>query len=261
VNPRAKFLHDFFEACYPNRSRAEIDNSLRLLSESETQFLFEKIFQRVHCDEARYAAEVFSQNGWFMDMNFPAAPAPNIAEHYEKDKGKHADAILSEYYRRRVPEIRDALILKYPGRSRILTKAFRMHLEMEYDICVPLFLIHADGICKDVFGRDFFKINKNGLAARPIVDGRKPDWVWDAVTEPFRLRLPLAKGCKDPNAWNRHVILHGRNVDYGSEINSLKAISLLSFLCSLDNYLNERETDRDDELDYQQSKRTCLLRQ
>lgn len=119
-----------------------------------------------------------------------------------------------------------------------------MHEEMEYDISVPLFLIHADGICKEVFGRQFFKVNKNGLIARPIVERRHVDWIWDAMAEPFRLCLPIAEGCNDPNAWNRHVILHGINVDYGSEINSLKAISLLSFLCGMDTYARTKEIER-----------------
>jgi hypothetical protein len=133
-----------------------------------------------------------------------------------------------------------------------------MHQDREYDISVPLFLIHADGICKELFGRPFFKVSKGGLVARPIVDKWKIDWIWTAVAEPFRSQLSIAKGCNDPTAWNRHVILHGYNLDYGTEINSLKAISLLSFLCGLDNYACEKETELNPERDGDLVERTFL---
>ena len=35
------------------------------------------------------------------------------------------------------------------------------------------------------------------------------------------------------NVLNRHEVLHGESVDYGTEINSLKAISLLYYIASV----------------------------
>ena len=134
-----------------------------------------------------------------------------------------------------------------------------MHQDEEYDISVPLFLIHADGICKEVFGRLFFKVGKAGLIARASVEERKIDWIWSAVTEPFRSELSIAKGSNDPTAWNRHVILHGRSVDYGTEINSLKAISLLSFLSGLDNYAREKEIELSGEIRADLTEENILL--
>jgi hypothetical protein len=244
VSYRSRFLTDFFLTCYTDRSRSEIEQSLALLSESETQLLFEKVFRRVIGDDTQYAAEVFSKNGWFMDMEFPGIPAPEVAMFYETGQKDRAEGIIADYYRQRIPSIKSELTSKYPLRSRILTKAFQMHQEEEYDVSVPLFLIHADGICREAFGRQFFSVDKKGMIARPIVERRNVDWIWNAVVEPFRLRLPMAEGCNDPNAWNRHVILHGVNVDYGNEINSLKAISLLSFLCGLDTYARTKEIER-----------------
>jgi hypothetical protein len=249
VSSQRSFLHDWFVACYPDRSHAEIEESIASLSETEIQLLFEKVFQRVMGDSTQYAAKVFSQNGWFMDMQFPAAPASDVASYFETANQNRGEAVLAGYYRRRTPEIENELLLKYPSRARILGKAFRMHQDEEYDISIPLFLIHADGICKEVFGRLFFKVDKAGLIARASVEKRKIGWIWNAVTEPFRSELSIAKGSNDPTAWNRHVILHGSNVNYGTEINSLKAISLLSFLCGLDEYAREKEVERDCELE------------
>jgi hypothetical protein len=179
-----------------------------------------------------------------MDMEFPGMPAPRVAELYDTGQANEADSIIAGYYRQRIPFIKNELAITYPSRSPILMKAFRLHEAMDYDVCVPLFLIHADGICKEVFRTHFFKVNKNGLIARQSVERRKVDWIWQAVAEPFRLPLPIAEGCRDRTAWNRHVILHGINLDYGTEINSLKAISLLSFLCGLDTYAKTKDMER-----------------
>ena len=35
------------------------------------------------------------------------------------------------------------------------------------------------------------------------------------------------------NVLNRHEVLHGESVDYGTEINSLKAMSLLYYIASV----------------------------
>ena len=126
----------------------------------------------------------------------------------------------------------------------IISKAFRIHQEKDYDISIPLFLIQADGICLDVFGNEFFRVRKRALVARKSIDERNVDWIWDAMAEPFRVLLPITSPCRDSDAWNRHVILHGRSLSYGTELNSLKAISLLSFLLGLDTDAREKAQGR-----------------
>ena len=68
---------------------------------------------------------------------------------------------------------------------------------------------------------------------------------------PLEITLPLwmsegdrAKGGGPFAKLNRHQVLHGESVDYGTEENSLKAISLLNYLhWILSTAVNEVEAD------------------
>jgi hypothetical protein len=232
----SKLVTEFFSVCSPDVPAAEIERIVASLSDEEVQALWKEIFVQVTTDNTRYAAEVCSRNGWFIDMEFPGVSAPKVADLYENGQIDRADSLLVEYYRGRYDSITEDLTAYYSKRSRILLKAFRMHSEREYDISVPLFLIQADGICTDVFQREFFRIKRGALAARKSVDGANVDWVWNAIAQPFRIALPIATHTRDAKFLNRHLVLHGQALDYGTEINSLKAISLLSFLYGLDSY-------------------------
>jgi len=172
-------------------------------------------------------------------MGFPGRSAPEVADLYENGQSERADSLLVDYYRERAHAISEELTAYYPNRTTILHKAFRMHNERERDISVPLFLIQADGICIHAFRREFFRIKKGALAARKSVDNANVDWIWNALTEPFRIALPIATHTRGVEFLNRRRILHGQSLTYGTEINSLKAISLLAFLHGLDRYREE----------------------
>jgi hypothetical protein len=236
----SEFVAEFFSVCSPDVPAAEIEWIVASLSDEKVQALWKEIFVQVTTDNTRYAAEVCSRNGWFIDMEFPGVSAPKVAELYENGQSGRAHSLLVEYYRGRYDSIKEDLTAYYPARSAILLKAFRMHAEREYDISIPLFLIHADGICFDAFRKGFFSVKKGASAAKKSIDEANVDWIWNAVAEPFRNILPIAKHTQSSRLFNRNRVLHGRVLDYGTEINSLKAISLLSFLHGLDSYRREK---------------------
>ena len=62
-----------------------------------------------------------------------------------------------------------------------------------------------------------------------------------AILEPFKTDVVLPihantgqrKSLTIEDYLNRHMVLHGEDCDYGSETNSLKAISLINFVASV----------------------------
>jgi len=52
------------------------------------------------------------------------------------------------------------------------------------------------------------------------------------ASEKARERIAAERGWPAWNELNRHQVLHGESVDYGTRLNSLKAISLLNYLVS-----------------------------
>lgn len=237
----AATVSEFLTVIRPELSASMIETVVAGFSDEKLAELNREIFKQVTEDNTRYASKVCSRHGWFLDMEFPGKPAPEVADLYEKGNHAQADSMLTAYYRQRSAAVCVELVQLYPKRAELLNKAFRMHFEGDYDISVPLFLIQADGICKSIFGKHFFYIRAKALAARKAVEKRNVDWVWDALAEPFRTSPPIAAHRRTAKFLNRHLVLHGESLDYGTEMNSLKAISLLSFLCGLDSYAREKQ--------------------
>jgi hypothetical protein len=213
-----------------------VRTALNSLSEAEFKPISQAVLRQVMSDNMRFATEVCSRHGWFIDGKFPAPSSVRLAEMYEAGKATRADELLVEYYRDRLNEIRETVLADYPPRASILAKAFKMHLEGEYDVSVPLFLIQADGICLEAFGRQFFRVRKGTLAAYKVLAGKDVDWIWQTMLEPFRFVPPLAVGSRRRRSFNRNRILHGSSLNYGTEMNSLRAVSLLAFLHGLELY-------------------------
>lgn len=226
-----------------DKTKEDLTNVVTALSEEDLNKTHQAVTQFCVTEGIRYTAKTFAKHGWFMDMEFPGAAGTKIADLFEQGKARQADDTLSEYYRGRIKNIEASLVCRYSNRASLLQKAFRFHASQEYDLSVPMFFIQADGICWDFFGKDFFRVKNNALLAKKSVENMDVDWVWKALSEPFRTIFPLVMHMK-PNKTmlNRHLVLHGRVVNYGIEINSLKAISLLSFLESLHSYAREKKS-------------------
>ena len=123
----------------------------------------------------------------------------------------------------------------YPRRSQILHDAFEAHRTGKYTLSIPVFLSQADGIWYDQFSKDFFRSGER----ENTVQNCKNDPQLQYIVTILTLLEPKKQGNNNPlwanetergssfDALNRHQVLHGESVDYATEPNSLKAISLL----------------------------------
>jgi hypothetical protein len=105
-------------------------------------------------------------------------------------------------------------------------------------------LAQADGACVDLAGGPLFI--KDHSTKKPLV--RKllgqacHESYATAILAPLEIVLPVnasfeqrerlieeqgLQGCRE---LNRHLVLHSESVDYGTHINSLKAVSLINYL-------------------------------
>jgi hypothetical protein len=86
------------------------------------------------------------------------------------------------------------------------------------------------------------KVKNGALEVAAKIRAKSEDEFTSAATAALFEKLPLVAGKEDradvlkrsgKTEWlelNRHLVLHGESVDYGTQMNSLKAISLLSFI-------------------------------
>ena len=172
-----------------------------------------------------------AHRGWFLGPRMPVAAIPRLGSAVE-GMPNEVDLAVAQHVRRQLDHIEAALIKTYPLRAHLFQEAFGAHRESKYILSIPVFLKQADGIFYDRFGSSLFTKEGRGAvsAFRSEVTGR----FFRAVLYPFTVDTPLWMHTATLNdtfeGLNRHQVLHGLTTDYGTELNSLKAISLLDNL-------------------------------
>ncbi|XYI49322.1 hypothetical protein OOOCML_33085 (plasmid) [Cupriavidus necator H16] len=184
-----------------------------------------------------------AKHGWYIDMQrMGLGHPPRLAEALRKNEGaEEAKEELRLHFSVHLDEIETEVCELLPHRSHILAQAFNAHRAGQYALSIPVFLSQADGIC-------FEKVNAYYFVSDKTPEGRKigrPETAIHAesLDHDFWTRIVLAplgefgelnvSGKKRPpdfQGLNRHTVMHGQSLDYGTEINSLKAISLLNYV-------------------------------
>ena len=169
--------------------------------------------------------------GWFLSPRMPVAAIPILGKAAES-MPKDVDRVFEQHIQQHLVEIEAALTASYPHRSHLLQEAFWAHRECKYSLSIQAFLSQADGIFDERFGKPLFRKGSKGAVSTFSSEVRGP--FFQAVLHPFTQSTPLWEhtDCLDDtfNGLNRHQVLHGMRVDYHTELNSLRAISLLDNL-------------------------------
>lgn len=135
-----------------------------------------------------------------------------------------------------IDEVEAQLVADFPKRAGIFKEAFEAHREGRYSSAIALLLTQADGICAEVFGVVFFSIERgtDDPRTRKIVESLQLEVFEEMVLEPLITRGGVSARDTElsqyPDSLHRHQILHGKDSNYGSKLNSLKAISLVGYL-------------------------------
>lgn len=172
--------------------------------------------------------------GWFLSPDTPIEQLQLLTDSLAVNAGREKQDAIGSYCRGRIDSIERDLSGAYPRRSQILHDAFEAHRTGKYTLSIPVFLSQADGIWYDQFSKAFFRSRKRGNTLKKCKNNPQLQYIATILT----LLEPKEQGKNNPlwaneterdssfDALNRHQVLHG-SVDYETEPNSLKAISLL----------------------------------
>ena len=150
----------------------------------------------------------------------------------EEERVESARQIGLKVFREDAQEIRRTLVAQFPHRESILQEAFEAHSAGRYNSSVSLFLAQADGICHDTIGKNLFSsktIDEAVDLAAHVQEGILRELFMGLMWEQWPLALSENKRPVGFSELNRHQVLHGESTAYGTEENSLKAMSLLNF--------------------------------
>ena len=139
--------------------------------------------------------------------------------------------------------------IRFPARAIILESAFNAHKRKEYALSIPVLLIQADGICYDLINKQLYSKKGKVPVVAEYAETITADVFRSALLYPLTQPLPISASAneraEDFSDLNRHQVIHGESTTYDTEINSLKAISMLNYVSYV---LSRDSTDSDKEV-------------
>lgn len=186
--------------------------------------------------QTQEALLILGDHGWFVDLDMSLPEIRWLKNTLSKGNVSKAEKVLADHFsdKSKLDEIERLIITKFPHRERLIKSAFGAHRREEYELSIPVLLAQVDGICKEVTEHNLFRKNKYLPMTSRYVKKFASDAFQYALLQPLAHSLPISASEKergdDFNALNRHMVLHGESVDYGTKINSLKSISLLNYV-------------------------------
>lgn len=117
----------------------------------------------------------------------------------------------------------------YPDRKSIFREALKAHKLKMYYSSTSLFLSQADGICQ---GQLFILKNEKATLKKRIkaLGNSAAEDFLNAILSASAIDSPYSEKDKYISTLNRHSEVHGLDVKFGNEMNSLKALSLLTYI-------------------------------
>lgn len=185
--------------------------------------------------------QLLAAEGWFCDIGETEEEySAFMKEVFFYHEISELSDTFKEYHNSHLDLIEQRLLRMYPERNRFIAEAFIAHRTGKYMFSIPIFLSLADGItylktgdaCLFTSSDKQPKIKQTQFMKDLIDESLLIEAMLSAVTNFSAINKPEKI---DDNKFfvNRHTILHGKNLDYDTEMNSLKVISLLNYLACL----------------------------
>lgn len=208
---------------FGNTISSAIESFMQGINES-----FEKLPARL-----REALITFSSYGWYYD---PEMSIPDILAFKEKfmdGRVEEAEMGLSMYFEHRLDEIKVYLNKKFSDRKTIISDAFIAHKAGQYNLSIPVFFAQTDGICKELFDHYLFCRDKKNITSK-FTEQLNADTLINVFLSPLKQSMPVNQNEQERGenftGLNRHLVMHGDALDYGTKVNSLKTVSLVNYI-------------------------------
>ncbi len=185
----------------------------------------------------RVALLTLGSHGWYFDLDMPMEALWRLEGALEEGDVAGVEASLGEYFESELERIEASISARFPNRSHLIGAAFSAHRRGEYALSIPLLLAQTDGICMEVVKHSLFRKRDKKPQTAEYVEQMAADSVMSAFLSPLAQTLPINESEKEKApgsiALNRHEVLHGVSLDYGTTTNGLKAVSLINYVACI----------------------------
>ncbi|MBC7539746.1 MAG: hypothetical protein H7281_13070 [Bacteriovorax sp.] len=199
---------------------------------------FSKVVQNDWPQQMRDASSsLLKHYGWHVSFDIAFGSLVPLIQQGDNEVNRYMiDTISSS-----ITEMQDLAVSRFPERAKMINLAFIAHTRGEYELSVPAFLILSEGIFRGMSQADIFGNSPQAKARKKeLIENLKKDneiisllpYTIEAVIDGDIIGLNFSKQdyLKFPNVLHRNLIIHGESVDYGTKVNSFKAISQFQFV-------------------------------
>lgn len=163
--------------------------------------------------------------GWYIPSSFKIVEFNKLITLIKNDEYIESEILLIKFFKTNLNKIENRLINKHLNRENLIKEAFKAHKNKMYYSSTILFLSQSDGITKNKLFINSKKFNES------IDFEKNPNFIEILGKEsPLNVDTRKEKNINYFSDLNRHAVIHGISNDFGNEINSLKALSLLCFI-------------------------------
>jgi hypothetical protein len=250
---QAQFIADLRARMQPGYEPTPLERAMQELVREYVRL------HRINVAAGPVLGNYLAQAGWFLGGRFLSAEVGILADLVRNSDLAGAEAMMITYARGEVDHVEELLAQHWPDRTAILSQAFAAHREERYALSVPVFLAQADGIADEVLGVSLYNRDRKDRgqpgtrrAYRDRLEGasdpeRHP---WTMIFGPLEVLCSWRESVDDwregrasePHygGLNRHGVLHGLDLEYPTEGNSLRAILLLQYVAGIGAWLDRR---------------------
>jgi len=153
--------------------------------------------------------------------------------------------IIASFDERKI-KIFDYLRKTFPSRINLLEEIENLYKSNYYSALIILCYSQADGICMDQWKIGFFDSDKkNGYKLKiKKLKTRKKQFSRSISNQLRQNKNEITRSSFNSKyndqsnvikSFNRHLVMHGHSIEYGTKTNAIRAILLLEFICDLVN--------------------------
>lgn len=226
-----------------SRSR-NLEKYETMLRETKKDFEeFQKFSIRHNDDAVKHISRVLMESEWFIWAdNMPAIDAAMMA--FEIGDVQDIDAYMCSFFHDKIIEIQKRLSIGMPTRERQIYEIFKSHDDNMYHSSIVLALSVADGICREGMNSGLYSRENKKIKISKILNeyefNERERAMCSLIENIYEITEKDDGTDLQKKKLHRHHILHGSSSEYGTEINSLKAISLLCYMYDMTEYLREK---------------------
>jgi hypothetical protein len=216
---------------------------------------------RQYFEQERETAEAFLYAGFCMAPSMSNTLIQRVVALRRENKKKRIAETIMRYYQNKSYARLKAMVVRwetnplFSPRMQIIRDALQGHLSRQYTLSIPVLLTQAEGIAVDFLLH--YEIPTKSLTNKQVFT--------DALNETTAVRMRFAVHesvttfvdtilyakksfetlpIRSKERINRHAILHGRQVNYATERNSLRVLLLLDALSALTIELHDDKKPR-----------------